>query len=58
MSQERRVMNGEPISSRDGNSGGEGLHNRVFSKVYTRRKFRSPTGAENMAQSTPVHESG
>ena len=56
--QERREVSDESILSQARNSRGEGIHDRVFSKVYTRRKFRAQTNTEDMAQSTPVQESG
>jgi hypothetical protein len=50
-------MNDESTSSQERNSGDDGLHNKDFSKVYTRKKFRSPTEAEEVAPLAPVHES-
>jgi len=57
--QERRleVVNDESIPSQYGNSRGEGLHNRVFSKVYTRRKFRHSTEPTEVDPPAPTHDS-
>lgn len=50
------VVNDESSSSEE-NSESEELHNKDFSKVYTRRKHRSPTETEEVAPISPVHES-
>lgn len=56
--QERREVSDESILPQAQNSRGESIHDRVISKVYTRRKYRTRTNTEDMAQSTPIQESG
>ncbi|WVZ50418.1 hypothetical protein U9M48_001671, partial [Paspalum notatum var. saurae] len=58
-SQERRMqgVNDESISSQDGNLEDERPHDRYFSKVYTRRKYRSSAEATEVAPPPPIHDS-
>ncbi|WVZ66205.1 hypothetical protein U9M48_015462 [Paspalum notatum var. saurae] len=58
-SQERRMqgVNNESISSQDGNLEDERPHDRYFSKVYTRRKYRSSAEATEVAPPPPIHDS-
>jgi hypothetical protein len=56
--QERREVSDESIFSQGKNPREKGIHDRVFSKVYTRQKFRTQTRTEDIAQSTPVQEGG
>jgi len=58
-SQERRVegVNNESISSQDSNFEDGRQHDRYFSKVYTRREYRSPAEATEVAPPPPIHDS-
>jgi len=58
-SQERRVegVNNESISSQDRNFEDGRQHDRYFSKVYTRREYRSPAEATEVAPPPPIHDS-
>jgi transposase InsO family protein len=50
------AVNDESSSPKKG-SGSEGLCDKDFSKVYTRRKYRTPTEVEEVAPVSPMHES-